>query len=371
MESIRTPHPLSVRLVSRLDLRASPLTAFVAPRAARRAPAAVGRGRAAGARASEVRGDEEFAGLRAYAPGVPLKHMAWKVLARGGEPAVRSYTGLAAQPRMAGLVGAARPRRRGATVATVPLGARVRGRARALTVCGSPAPRSRRRAARASRPLPARARALRRSRRHEAAPASAAPVTYPQLRWICACLALALRRTSARCRSGCSASCAARRMRLGLAARGPAHRRRACGSSSPSQHRLLFCSFAPSTGSRPAARCLLDRGLEAARDADAARSPRHRLDHLFFVPRGAAARRILLAVRISGRGLLAHDGDPAAAHGSAPLPAWRASLQLCRPVLAQALPLASFCGCSSRASTGPCGACRRTRAAPKQDWATA
>ena len=29
---------------------------------------------------------------------MPLKHMAWKVLARGGEPAVRSYTGPAAEP---------------------------------------------------------------------------------------------------------------------------------------------------------------------------------------------------------------------------------------------------------------------------------
>ena len=31
-------------------------------------------------------------------PAVPLKHMAWKVLARGGEAAVRSYSSLAAQP---------------------------------------------------------------------------------------------------------------------------------------------------------------------------------------------------------------------------------------------------------------------------------
>jgi uncharacterized protein (DUF58 family) len=45
-----------------------------------------------------MRGEEEFAGLRAYAPGVPLKHMAWKVLARGGEPAVRVYSDLGAQP---------------------------------------------------------------------------------------------------------------------------------------------------------------------------------------------------------------------------------------------------------------------------------
>jgi len=46
----------------------------------------------------ETRGEEEFAGLRAYAPGIALKHMAWKVLARGGEAAVQSYTSLASQP---------------------------------------------------------------------------------------------------------------------------------------------------------------------------------------------------------------------------------------------------------------------------------
>jgi uncharacterized protein (DUF58 family) len=47
---------------------------------------------------SDARGDEDFSGLRAYEPGIPLKHMAWKVLARGGEAAVRSYSSLAAQP---------------------------------------------------------------------------------------------------------------------------------------------------------------------------------------------------------------------------------------------------------------------------------
>jgi uncharacterized protein (DUF58 family) len=36
--------------------------------------------------------------LRAYQSGVPLKHMAWKVLARGGEPAVRSYSAPAVDP---------------------------------------------------------------------------------------------------------------------------------------------------------------------------------------------------------------------------------------------------------------------------------
>jgi uncharacterized protein (DUF58 family) len=74
------------------------LTAFVAPapRGERALPPAAA---AAGALArSETRGEEDFAGLRAYEPGVALKHMAWKVLARGGEAAVRSYSGLAAQP---------------------------------------------------------------------------------------------------------------------------------------------------------------------------------------------------------------------------------------------------------------------------------
>jgi uncharacterized protein (DUF58 family) len=73
------------------------LTAYVAPapHGARTLPAVGGAGSAS---RSETRGDEEFAGLRAYEPGVPLKHMAWKVLARGGEAAVQSYTSLAAQP---------------------------------------------------------------------------------------------------------------------------------------------------------------------------------------------------------------------------------------------------------------------------------
>jgi uncharacterized protein (DUF58 family) len=73
------------------------LTAYIAPapKGNRTLPSAGGLGSSS---RSEVRGDEDFAGLRAYEPGVPLKHMAWKVLARGGEAAVRSYTSLAAQP---------------------------------------------------------------------------------------------------------------------------------------------------------------------------------------------------------------------------------------------------------------------------------
>jgi uncharacterized protein (DUF58 family) len=113
-ESVRVAIPVPRRGVLRLDqfelrtrypfgwfhawtyVQAS-LTAYVAPapRGDRTLPAAGGSGPAS---RSESRGDEDFAGLRAYEPGVPLKHMAWKVLARGGEAAVRSYTSLAAQP---------------------------------------------------------------------------------------------------------------------------------------------------------------------------------------------------------------------------------------------------------------------------------
>jgi uncharacterized protein (DUF58 family) len=73
------------------------LTAYVAPspQGTRTLPSVEGMGSVS---RSEARGDEDFAGLRAYQPGVPLKHMAWKVLARGGEAAVRSYSSLAAQP---------------------------------------------------------------------------------------------------------------------------------------------------------------------------------------------------------------------------------------------------------------------------------
>jgi uncharacterized protein (DUF58 family) len=74
-----------------------PITIYVAPAPAgnRTLPSAGAKGMGTH---SEARGDEDFSGLRAYEPGVPLKHMAWKVLARGGEAAVRSYSSLAAQP---------------------------------------------------------------------------------------------------------------------------------------------------------------------------------------------------------------------------------------------------------------------------------
>jgi len=77
----------------------TPLIAYVAPRphGERPLPLAAGGGQSAQAIA-ERRGDEEFAGLRSYVPGVPLKHMAWKVLAQGREAAVRSYAAGAAEP---------------------------------------------------------------------------------------------------------------------------------------------------------------------------------------------------------------------------------------------------------------------------------
>ena len=75
----------------------APLTIYAAPAPAgsRVLPTAGGKGLGAPA---DARGDEDFSGLRAYEPGVPLKHMAWKVLARGGEAAVRNYSSMAAQP---------------------------------------------------------------------------------------------------------------------------------------------------------------------------------------------------------------------------------------------------------------------------------
>ena len=75
----------------------SPLTIFVAPAPAGSRALPSTRESGTGT-VADTRGDEDFSGLRGYQPGMPLKHMAWKSLARGGEAAVRTYTGLAAQP---------------------------------------------------------------------------------------------------------------------------------------------------------------------------------------------------------------------------------------------------------------------------------
>jgi uncharacterized protein (DUF58 family) len=73
------------------------LTIYVAPepKGDRALPLADGDGNAS---LADSPGDEEFSGLQPYRPGMPLKNMAWKVLARGGEAAVRTYSGLGSQP---------------------------------------------------------------------------------------------------------------------------------------------------------------------------------------------------------------------------------------------------------------------------------
>jgi uncharacterized protein (DUF58 family) len=75
----------------------APLAIYAAPapRGIRLPPSA----RAAGESGSaDSPGEEDWAGLRDYVPGMPLKHMAWKTLARGREAAVRHYTSAAAAP---------------------------------------------------------------------------------------------------------------------------------------------------------------------------------------------------------------------------------------------------------------------------------
>lgn len=76
----------------------APLTAFIAPSPRGKRPLPGARAAAGEARRSDSRGEEDFAGLRSYSPGIPLKHMAWKTLARGGEAAVRIYSDPGAQP---------------------------------------------------------------------------------------------------------------------------------------------------------------------------------------------------------------------------------------------------------------------------------
>jgi uncharacterized protein (DUF58 family) len=93
---LRTTHPFG--WFRAWTYAQAPLTAFVAPRPSGERPLPSAVAAAGPAARAELRGDEEFAGLRTYAPGMPLKHMAWKVLARGGEPAVRVYSDLGAQP---------------------------------------------------------------------------------------------------------------------------------------------------------------------------------------------------------------------------------------------------------------------------------
>lgn len=76
----------------------APLAVFVAPQPSGSRAAAAATANVGATTPTAQRGDEEFAGLRPYVAGMSLKHMAWKVIARGGEAAVRSYGGRAAEP---------------------------------------------------------------------------------------------------------------------------------------------------------------------------------------------------------------------------------------------------------------------------------
>ncbi len=131
---VRAAHALSLRLVSRMDL-----CARLADHPCRAGPA--GQPNAAGSAGgqgerpsrSESRGEEDFSGLRAYEPGVPLKHMAWKVLARGGEAAGPQLHGTwPLSPNGWSGLRSDGSGRRGAIVAALPVGAGERGRATAL-----------------------------------------------------------------------------------------------------------------------------------------------------------------------------------------------------------------------------------------------
>ena len=145
------------------------LTAFVAPRPGGQPSAARGGRERPARRLGETRGEEEFAGLRAYAPGIALKHMAWKVLARGGEPAVRVYTDLGAQPEWLEWSALEGVDDRGTPVAALPLGSCMRVAIRA-PLRPAAARRRNRAGPRPDAPnqMPARTRALTRASRHEA-----------------------------------------------------------------------------------------------------------------------------------------------------------------------------------------------------------
>jgi uncharacterized protein (DUF58 family) len=76
----------------------SPLVIYAAPAPQGRRLPPSARTNLGDAASAESSGEEDWAGLRAYVPGMPLKHMAWKTLARGREAAVRHYTSAAAAP---------------------------------------------------------------------------------------------------------------------------------------------------------------------------------------------------------------------------------------------------------------------------------
>ena len=216
------------------------LTAYVAPSPrgqSRTLPAVEGMGSAS---RSEARGDEDFAGLRAYEPGMPLKHMAWKVLARGGEAAVRSYSSLAAQPEWLewSFLEDQDTETRLSQLCLWVLESEAAQRVYGLRIPGKEIPlrAARRIVLRVFGRSPSTGLRSRGERQNR---------PYEQLVAISVCLALAMAAHSAHCRSGCSRP--SRGGRHTAAARAPRPRRaapRACGwSSRCSPIALLFFQF--------------------------------------------------------------------------------------------------------------------------------
>ncbi len=93
-----------------------------------------------------VRGDEDFAGLRAFHPGDSPRRIAWKAYAREQGLQVKVFAGTAVTSHSFDWDSAHRPRHRGAAVAAVPLGRGcLRGRPRLrIAIAGSRDPTERR-----------------------------------------------------------------------------------------------------------------------------------------------------------------------------------------------------------------------------------
>ena len=76
----------------------APVRVHVAPQPQGSLPAPASAATPGEAAPSGRRGDEDFAGLAPYAPGIPLKHLDWKTIARGRPAAVRTYLDNAGSP---------------------------------------------------------------------------------------------------------------------------------------------------------------------------------------------------------------------------------------------------------------------------------
>ena len=113
------------------------LAALVYPRPAEvGTPLPLAQGHGRDHRAERIRGSEDFAGLRAYVAGDPVRHIAWRAMARNPEGRVMTklFDGGASGEGVAHARGRARAHRalRGRAVADDAVGARRRGRGDAL-----------------------------------------------------------------------------------------------------------------------------------------------------------------------------------------------------------------------------------------------